>query len=142
MHSIKHNVQIDATPEVVFRAISEPKYLDQWWTVRSAGKCGLLEYYQFYFSDDYDWSAQITELSEFKHLRYLITEADEDWTGTSLDFKIQEISGSSLLSFEHVDWSTDNAHFRRSSYCWALYLKGLKHLLEKGESISYEHRTE
>lgn len=142
MHSIKHNVLISASPESIYNALTEPKELDKWWTVKSSGKCGLLEYYQFYFSDDYDWTAQISLLRPNEEVNYQMIEADKDWTGTILRFRLEECGKGALLIFEHSNWLEDNAHFRRTSYCWALYLRCLKNLLEKGLIISYEHRTD
>ena len=78
MHTIKHNVLISASPESIYNSLTEPKELDKWWTVNSSGKCGLLEYYQFYFSDDYDWTAQISFLRPNEEVNYQMIEADKE----------------------------------------------------------------
>ena len=37
-------------------------------------------------------------------------------------------------------WLEANAHFRRSSYCWAMYLRLLQRYLEQGETVPYADR--
>ena len=70
-----------------------------------------------------------------------ITRADEDWTGTLVGFSLEEEGGGTKVSFSHRGWPGPNAHFRRSSYCWAMYLRVLKRFVEAGETVEYEKRT-
>ncbi|MEQ8573885.1 MAG: SRPBCC domain-containing protein, partial [Fulvivirga sp.] len=69
-----------------------------------------------------------------------MTDADEDWNPTSFGFDLTELEGGVDVKFWHVGWPECNHHFRRSSYCWAILLQGLKNYIEKGIIIPFEER--
>lgn len=61
-----------------------------------------------------------------------MTKSDPDWDTTSFSYSIVPHNQGTMLSFVHKGWPHLNHHFKRSSYCWALLLKGLKDYVEKG----------
>jgi uncharacterized protein YndB with AHSA1/START domain len=132
MYHICHDIEIHAFVEDIFNQISEPEGLNAWWTVRSSGTAKTNEEFQFYFSDDYDWRAKVLEVSKNESISFQMTKADEDWKNTMLSFEIiNKGDHVHVLRFEHRNWNEINAHFRRTSFCWALYLNTLKENAEK-----------
>jgi len=141
MADIYHDLWIKASIDQVFEAISEPSFIDSWWTNHCEGcteKDGL---YRFYFSNDYDWYAKVNELEINKHISWTMTQSDADWDGTILDFLLLEENDLVHLQFAHLGWKETNLHFRRTSYCWAMYLRLLKRFIEKGEVVPFDQRN-
>ena len=132
MYDILHDIDIAATPTDIFQMITHPQNLNQWWTVKSTGEPSLNETYNFYFSDDYNWFAKVIHIEENRSVIFEMTQADSDWAETVLSFDIIRKSETlQTLRFEHKNWQTANNHFRRTSFCWALYFDKMKRLLEE-----------
>mgnify|MGYP001827980878 FL=1 len=140
-YSIYHDVAIDANKAQVFEAVSDPDNLVNWWPLRCSGLPEAGQTYNFYFTPEYDWIAEVTacQLDEFIH--YRMVEADEDWTPTSFGFDLETNNEGVLLKFWHTGWPSCNEHFRRSSFCWALLLQGLKNYVEQGVIIPFPERA-
>lgn len=98
------------------------------------------EVYNFYFTDEYDWFGKVMHVEANKSFHIQMTESDEDWNPTRFGFDLEEIDQGVWVKFWHVGWPSCNDHFRRSSFCWAILLKGLKDYLEKGIIIPFEER--
>ena len=71
-----------------------------------------------------------------------MTEADDDWRGTRIDFRLEDKGDRTHLRFHHLGWREPNDHYRTSCYCWAMYLRILKRHLEHGEVVAYESRLD
>jgi len=141
MHNIYHDLEIKADPSSIYKSIITPEGLNSWWTLKSSGIAVLGNQFQFYFSDDYNWLAQLVHLNENNLIQFQMTHADADWTNTILTFKINRLENNiSLLSFSHEGWNAINPHFRRTNFGWALYLNGLKNYVEKDIIIDYSKR--
>jgi hypothetical protein len=69
-----------------------------------------------------------------------MTDSDEDWDPTSFGFDLEPQEAGTAVKFWHKGWPTLNHHFRRSSYCWAILLQGLKNYVEKGIIVPFEER--
>ncbi len=55
MPDILNDFPIHAPTLDVFRAITTPEGLDQWWTTRSAGVAVVGHEYELWFGPEYDW---------------------------------------------------------------------------------------
>jgi len=130
MNGIYHDLVINCSIEELYATISTPKGLNIWWTKSSEGEAAMGNTYRFYFAPEYDWYGEVIGLSE-THISYRMTQADEDWTGTEISFRIiSENEGKQLMRFEHIKWKEINDHFRTTSFCWASYLTTMKTYLE------------
>ena len=140
MATIYHNFQIKAPLDRVFKTISEPEGIKIWWSVDSEGKPGLNQEYRFYFGPEYDWKGIVTSFEKNRGISWRFTEADSDWTGTTLSLRLSEDAGLVNVVFEHSDWKETNDHFKISSYCWGQYMRTLKRYCELGEVLEYHDR--
>lgn len=136
-HSITHDLVIDVPIAKIFEAITEPEHLINWWPLRCK-KTG--DEYNFYFTPDYDWYGKAVKLVKNESFYIKMTESDEDWDFTTFGFDLERKEKSALVKFWHIGWPECNAHFRRSSFCWAMLLNGLKNYLEKGIIVPFEER--
>jgi len=141
MCSILHDVYINKIPAIVFDAITTANVLCSWWTLNSSGSPVLHSVYRFYFSPEYDWRGTVTHVEYAKSIAWKMTHADDDWTDTSFGFNLNPHAGGTLVEFYHRDWNSTNDHFRRSSYCWAMYLYLLKRYVELKEITPYSERN-
>ena len=139
-HSIYFNLLIQCGKKKVFNAVSEPEHLINWWPLKCSGIPKVDEVYNFNFTDDYDWYAEVKSVNNGEHIHYKMTKSDADWNSTSFGFDLEKKENGTYLQFFHKDWPECNTHFKHSSFCWAILLKGLKDYLEKGLVIPFEER--
>jgi len=143
MPSILHDLPILAAPDVVFKAITTPAGLNEWWTLTSHGSPSLGSDYALGFGPDHQWHAKVMESTLDRAFELQMTAADADWNGTRVGFRLTpRDGGGTLLAFRHTGWAQTNAHYRTSSCCWAMYLRILRRYLEHGERVPYEKRLE
>ena len=142
MPDIVHDFPINASPERVFRAVSEPAGLDAWWTRTSAGKAVQGGEYALGFGPEYDWRATVTRCVPGREFELQISRSNPDWDGTRVGFVLAPEGKNTSVQFHHLGWPEANAHYRISCYCWAMYLRVLKRHLEFGENVPYEKRLD
>ncbi|WP_223552059.1 SRPBCC domain-containing protein [Aestuariivivens sp. NBU2969] len=138
---IYHNFNISVPSKQVFHAVSQPKHLDNWWTLKSSGIAKLGETYNLNFTDQYDWYCKILKLETDKSIHFKMTKCDTDWLPTTFGFNLEEIDRKTNVEFSHVDWKEINDHFKIASFCWAMLLNGLKNYLEKGIIVPFTERN-
>jgi len=140
MHAIYHDLPILASPMSVFNAVSRPEHLINWWPQKCSGRVKEGETYNFFFTMEYDWYGEVTQCVPAESFHVKMTKSDEDWDSTSFGFDIHPEEEGVRLAFWHKGWPACNHHYRRSSYCWAILLKGLKDYVEKGVIIPFKER--
>ena len=141
MPDIFHDLWIKSDPKNVYNAICRQPGLDHWWTKSSEGTPELGSEYKLFFGPEHDWRAEVTLCSPPDQFEWTMTSADQDWLGSRVGFLLSVDGPYTRVRFYHCGWPEDNNHFRRSSYCWAMYLRALKYFIEEGEIVPYEIRT-
>jgi uncharacterized protein YndB with AHSA1/START domain len=142
MPDILHDFPIRATPADVFEAVATPHGLDAWWTVTSAGDATAGAEYAFRFGPEYDWRARVTACDHGHRIAWMMTAADADWQGTEVSFTLTAVGAVTQVAFAHTGWPAANAHYRTSTFCWAMYLRLLKRYVERGDIVPYERRLD
>jgi len=142
MPDILHDFPIAAPIERVFDAVATPGGLACWWAAGATGTPALGEIYDLDFGPGYQWRARVTELDRPARIEWSLTQADADWTGTRVALRLAPRGDLTQVEFRHLGWPEANAHFRTSSYCWAMYLRLLKRYLEVGEVVPYPRRLD
>ena len=87
-----------------------------------------------------DWKAKVTQSERGKVFRLEMTAAEKDWNPTHFEYILEKIDKGTWMKFAHNGWESSNDHFRRSSFCWAKLLNGLKNYVEKGMIVPFEKR--
>ncbi len=141
MADIYHDFPVFAPTEKVFDAISSPGGVSAWWSISTKGRAIKNAEYRLDFGPEYQWRARVTECKIPSEFEWEITDADSDWTSTRVGFRLEAIEGGTQVRFHHTGWSEENDHFRRSNYCWAMYLRILKRYVELGEFVPYGKRN-
>lgn len=138
--AIYHDLWIDSPIEKVFQAISNPSELINWWPKACKGESELNGTYNFFFTPEYDWYGKVIKYQENQSFHIKMTDSDEDWNPTTFGFDLSRDSGKTKVNFWHIGWPFCNDHFKRSSFCWAILLQGLKNYVENGAIVPFEER--
>lgn len=139
-YSIYHDLEINESIDKVFQAITNPEHLINWWPLKCAGIPKEGEVYNFYFTSEYDWYGKVIKMEKNKSFYIKMTKSDTDWNSTSFGFDLDQKNDKVQVKFWHIGWPECNAHFRRSSFCWAILLNGLKNYVENEIIIPFEER--
>jgi uncharacterized protein YndB with AHSA1/START domain len=142
MADICHDFPIKGSAAVVFAAISTPEGLDSWWTKTCQGTPREGAEYDLGFGQGYDWRALVTQCAPESVFELKMVHADDDWRGSSLNFKLTGDGDNTQVVFRHSGWPEENEHYRISCYCWAMYLRHLKRYVESGVTVAYEERLD
>jgi len=142
MPDIFHDFPIRAAASRVYEAVSTPAGLDRWWTLTSSGTAAVGSTFELGFGAGYDWRAVVRVASAPSHFELEMTDADADWSGSKVAFRLDETDGVTQVRFSHTGWAEANAHWRTSTFCWAMYLRVLRRALEFGEDVPYEQRLD
>lgn len=139
--SIYHDFIVKSNTAKVYNAITKPEHLVNWWPLKCDGEPKNGAIYNFNFTDAYDWYAEVLSCKPSDHIHFKMKKADDDWMPTSFGYDLELKDENVLVKFWHKDWPECNNHFKHSSFCWALLLKGLKDYIEKGTIIPFEERS-
>jgi uncharacterized protein YndB with AHSA1/START domain len=142
MHDILQDFPIAADPARVYRAVSEPALLDEWWTLASAGTAAVGESYDLDFGPGYRWGAVVTKADPGTAFELRMTNADRDWMESVVGFTLEPSGQGTQVRFYHRGWPEANSHYRISCHCWAMYLRILRRHIEHGESVPYDKRLD
>lgn len=133
-YSIIHEVGIKASPEAVYRALTDAKGLAGWWTSDTRGigseVGGVLE---FWFGNSCH-KFEVEELQPDRLVRWkaLKGEGPDEWAGTEIAFSLWADEKQCYVHFSHSGWRDDRGIFPHSSTKWAVFMLSLKDLLEMG----------
>lgn len=139
-YAIYHDLIIEAAISKVFLYITQPEHLVNWWPKTCEGTPKENETYNFFFGPYYDWYGKVIKLKRNQSFHIKMVESDADWDPTSFGFDLKQKDDKVFVHFWHRGWPECNAHFKRSSFCWAMLLNGLKNYVEKGLVIPFEER--
>ena len=140
-YQIHHNLLIDTPSDKVFEAITQPKHLNNWWTLTCEGRPIKGNKYNLYFGDDCNWFGKVTQCKTNHSFFIQMTQSSLGWESTTFGFELSSSKKGTTVSFSHVGWQQQDEHFTNTSSCWILLLNGLKNYLEKGEIIPFNERS-
>lgn len=142
MPDIVHQFPVNAPADQIYAAITTPKGLDEWWTLKSDGQARIGATFNLFFGENYAWQAKVTQAVTARLFELELTKAEPDWERTRVRFEIEPGEGTCLVTFRHIGWGDESDHFRTSCFCWAMYLRIMKRHIEYGESVEYGQRLE
>lgn len=140
-HNIYHSLMIQGNIDDVYKAITQPNHLTQWWPNKCTGSPSMNTEYSFQFGPKFHWRGRVVEAVAPHGFAVKMTLSDDDWLPTTFSFHLSENKNKVLVDFSHTDWPKLNHHFKKSSFSWAILLNGLKNYIEKGEVIPFESRA-
>lgn len=142
MPDIVHEFPVYTSPETVYEAVATPEGLDAWWTATCEGEAREGAPWALGFGPGFDWRARVVASEPGRLFALEMTEADDDWAGTTLRFELEPAGSGTTVRFTHAGWPRANRHHAVSAFCWAMYLRLLRRYLEHGEVVPYADRLD
>jgi uncharacterized protein YndB with AHSA1/START domain len=131
---INHQIGVKASPEEVFKTLTETKKLAQWWTADTRGsgtKVGdTLEFWFGEFCQKFN--VQALEPGQRVAWKAPKGQGADEWEGTEISFDISTDDQQTHLWFKHSGWRENSDFQAHCSMKWATFLLSLKDLLETG----------
>jgi uncharacterized protein YndB with AHSA1/START domain len=139
MIRILHTVQIHATAQAVYRALTTQEGVTGWWTRKATldqGEGGVI---RFRFHGDFHPHMRQTTLREPHLVEWRCVEGHSNWQDNTFRFALGEQSGETLLRFvQEYAQELDDETYGTYNFNWGYYLNSLKHLCETGTGTPFE----
>jgi uncharacterized protein YndB with AHSA1/START domain len=138
MPDILLEVPIAASPDQVYRAITEQQGLASWWTpdVVTGPEVGSTAEFTFTSGPGSRVVAkmEIAALEPGRKVYWTVAEDNiPDWVGTHITWDVTPADQGTNVRFGHRDYPSTEGPFARVGYRWAWYLTSLKDYLETGQ---------
>jgi uncharacterized protein YndB with AHSA1/START domain len=136
MPDIVLEVTIAATPDKVYRAITEQEGLSRWWTPEAAARPEVGAVAAFAFTGGpagrFVIRMEITALEPKQKVTWAVKEGATDWADTHVTWDLMPVDDGTKVRFGHHDFASTQGSFASVAYNWAWYLASLKDYLETG----------
>ena len=134
MKLIHHVFDIQASPEVVFTAVTTGDGLSSWWT--TSVQADIAEpgsRFRFALRGPFNPQLRIREIKSPYLVAWEGADGHDAWGPTSLRFEFDRIDSGTMVSFWHQMGAnrTDDA-VARANFNWGYYLDSLRLLCETG----------
>lgn len=113
----------------LLNALSTREGLSSWWTTHTEQPQENM--WRFHFGNDYHKDFEVEDQSD-NHFKWKCEEGAPDWIDTLITFDLEEKNDKIVVKFRHSGWKEQNDNFGLCSFHWALYMKSLQELVEKG----------
>lgn len=126
---ILHKVAMKSSTSDVYTALTTAEGIANWWTTGARGEGdepgGVL---RFGFAD-----AKVLDLTPGEHVRWEIVGGPDEWLGTRVDFRLNQVDDYAVVLFKHEGWHEPVEMMHHCSTKWAMFLMSLKSLIETGK---------
>lgn len=116
MADIFHCLRVNASPDEVFRAVTEDELLRPWWA-----KDGALD-------------VRCVEVSDGARVVWRCFDGPPGWVGTDIAFAFVPEGRETVVRFTHRNWRETSDAFARCTTKWARVLMALKSRVERPEA--------
>lgn len=140
MVNIRHKLEIQASAETVFVNLTTQNGLAGWWTPDTNAKAEVNSILRFGFGPSYFKEMKVTELKPGKKVEWKCITGTEEWIGTTIKFTLEKVDTKTIVDFSHDNWDSQTSMFSQCSYDWAMFLRSLKHLCEKGKGLPFPNQ--
>jgi uncharacterized protein YndB with AHSA1/START domain len=125
MPDIKHSIQIDAAPQLVYPLVASAQGFSRWWAadVTADKKTGNVEL--GFFNRATIYGLQTTQMVATRQAHWLC-QSGKEWNGTRLLFDLAEQKGQTLIRFTHADWQAETDYFVACNTTWGELMFRLK----------------
>ena len=135
-----HRIDIAASAETVYRALTTEEGIRGWWTtdVKLDGHVGGQAKFRFE-QHSVEFHMRVEELKPSSLVRWECVGGNSpDWIGTKQEFGLEpRAEGGILLKFCHSDWKSGGDHCYYCNTTWGHLLVTLKDYSERGVKNPY-----
>jgi hypothetical protein len=117
MPDIKHSIQINASPLVVYPLVASASGFLRWWAsdVTEDKATGNVEL--GFFNRATVYGLRPIQMTAPRQANWLC-DTGKEWSGTRLLFDLKEQSSQTLLRFTHADWQAETDYFVSCTTAW------------------------
>lgn len=137
--SLVHQVNIKASPDTIYRAISTQEGLASFWTSDSKAEPAVGSVATFGFGGPMQ-RMRIDELTAGKHVKWTGLNDFPNWDGTTVTWEIAPAEkGESSLTFRHAGWpaAVTADDLGSINYTWGMIVDRLRQYAESGKPVPY-----
>jgi uncharacterized protein YndB with AHSA1/START domain len=116
MADIFHCLRMSASPDDVFRAVTENELLRPWWANHTP------------------LSVRCVEIAEGVSVAWRCTEGPPEWIGTEIAFVFARDGAETVVRFAHKNWRDTSDAFAQCTTKWGRVLMALKSRVETPEA--------
>jgi len=125
---------IEAPPERVWGALTQPDEIACWWAEEARVKLEVGSLGEFRFRPPAgDLQFEVAELVQNKHLHWISRQGPPQWAGTSVIWQLEPIPNGTRLLFTHDGFVKKGEAFEQTRGNWDYFLDSLKSYLETGK---------
>lgn len=137
MPDILHKIDIKASPDETYRALTTLEGLAGWWTKTTQGKPNAGGTIEFRFGPNGGFDMKVLELEPARRVLWQVVDGPEEWIGTKVHFDLRRDGDFTAVLFKHQGWKEPVEFMHHCSTKWATYLLSMKSLLESGRGAPY-----
>jgi uncharacterized protein YndB with AHSA1/START domain len=137
MPDILHKVEVKASPNDVYRALTHRDRLASWWTTDTRGDTDKGGVIQFRFGSRGAIDVKVVELEPARRVTWEVMAGPAAWLGTRLAFELRPAGDFTAVLFQHQGWKEPVEFMHHCSTKWAMFLMSFKSLLESGQGAPY-----
>lgn len=143
MASIEHLQIINSPVYKVYAALTTREGLSEVWTNDLIVDATVGAINEFHFGANDTAKMKVVELLPNHTIKWecVYADADTEWIGTTITFKLNEADGKTTIDFSHANWKEVTACYRFCNYNWAMFLLSLKQYCESGKGTPYQKRN-
>jgi uncharacterized protein YndB with AHSA1/START domain len=136
--TILHLVNVAATRETVFKALTSTDGLAAWWTTKVSGDAGVGGLIDFTFAGDFNPDMRVAEIEPPSLVSWRCVGGVEQWADNGFRFELMARNGATTLRFRQdyaAELSDDD--YATYNYNWGYYIDSLRLYCETGTGKPY-----
>jgi uncharacterized protein YndB with AHSA1/START domain len=136
MAEIRHRVGINASAEDVHEALTTTEGVASWWWQDARGDSRVSGRIECYY-DDSPMVAMEIVAREPDRVSWRCVQGPEEWMDTTVSYAINSTGDETVVGLTHAGWRAPTEFMGQCSTKWAIYLVGLKALMEGGTGTPF-----
>ena len=141
---INHQVGVKASPEAVYKALTEIDTLARWWTTDTRGSAKKVgDTIEFWFADSCQkFDVKLLEPAKRVVWKSPRGQGSDEWEDTEVSFDLSTDDKQTFIQFRHSGWRASTDFQGHCSMRWAVFLLSLKDVMERGKGRPYPYDLE
>ena len=134
MSAIVEELTIEAAPQRVWGAITQPDEIVRWWAEEARVKPEVGSLGEFRFRPPAGiLQFEVAELDEGAKVRWISRQGPPHWAGTSVTWQLTPIHNGTRVVFTHDGFAQVDKVYEQTQGNWQYFLASLKSYLETGK---------
>jgi uncharacterized protein YndB with AHSA1/START domain len=137
--SLVHQVNVKATPDTIYQAVSTERGLASFWTSDSKAETSVGSTATFGFGGP-SQRMKIDELASAKRVKWTALPDFPNWGDTTVTWEIKPAeNGQTSVTFRHTNWpaAVTADDLGSINYTWGMVVDRLRQYAETGKPVPY-----